>query len=74
MISIEVDIDDVMDQISDEDLIDEVRARDISQLGVEPEELDAKLSEIHYLRENGKDYQRELSEYIWQRIGKLGAH
>lgn len=72
-ITVHIDVDDVIDELTDQDLLDEIRARNITVPMADPDKLDQLLTEIHYLRESGKDYQDKLCEYIWQRIGKMAC-
>jgi hypothetical protein len=65
---VEVDVD--LDDFDDQDLIDELerRGRGFDVAGQTPTEL---VNQIHQLRRNGGDYQRELDELIYVTIRRI---
>lgn len=67
---VEVEIDVELDDFDDDDLIDELqrRGRGFEVDSKTPTEL---VDQIHQLRRNGGDYQRELDELIYVTIGRI---
>lgn len=63
---VEVEVD--MDDFADEDLIDELerRGKYTPSMGDTNELID----KIYHLRRQGKPYERELDEYLYQRTGR----
>lgn len=72
-ITINIDVDDLLDELSDEELLEEIRVRNINAPARNLDDLDRMLQEIHSLRERGEDYQALLSEYIWERVGYIST-
>ena len=63
---VEVEVD--MDDFADEDLIDELerRGKYTPSMG----NTDELIDKIYHLRRQGKPYERELDEYLYQRTGR----
>ena len=70
MAYITVDVD--LDQIDDEDLLDEVKYRNLS-VGdyATSKQLNEIITMIWQKRREGKDYQKELDDLIYHGIGKI---
>jgi hypothetical protein len=70
MAYITVDVD--LDQIDDDDLLDEVKYRNLS-VGdyATSEQMNEIISAIWQKRREGKDYQKELDDLIYHGIGKI---
>jgi hypothetical protein len=70
-ISVDVDIDDVMPEISTADLIAELKTRDYKDSEVFVPSLDMELLEkIHQSRLFGRDYQVDLDNLLRDVLGK----
>lgn len=70
MAYITVDVD--LDQIDDEDLLDEVKYRNLSVSDyATSEQMNEIISAIWQKRREGKDYQKELDDLIYHGIGKI---
>lgn len=65
---VEVEVD--LDEFSDADLIEEIKARNITGTGVAVD-LEEQVTSIWMLRRLGKDYQKELEDLIYNVIGKI---
>ena len=70
MAYVTVDVD--LDQIDDDDLLNEVKYRNLS-IGdyATPEQMNEIISAIWQKRREGKDYQKELDDLIYHGIGKI---
>jgi hypothetical protein len=70
MAYITVDVD--LDQIDDDDLLDEVKYRNLS-VGdyATSEQMNEIITAIWQKRREGKDYQKELDDLIYHGIGKI---
>lgn len=71
--SVDVDVDDLLDEIDTEDLITELerRGNDYNTQYVDSNEARLKLTKIWELRRQGKDYDKELDELIYYVLGKV---
>lgn len=71
--SVDVDVDDLLDEIDTEDLITELerRGNDYNTQYVDSDEARLKLTKIWELRRQGKDYDKELDELIYYVLGKV---
>jgi hypothetical protein len=70
-ISVDVDVDDVLCEVSTRDLISELKSRDYKDSDYFVPSLDLELLErIHRNRLLGKDYQYELDKLLRDVLGK----
>jgi|LauGreDrversion4_2_1035121.scaffolds.fasta_scaffold278647_2 hypothetical protein len=67
---IHVDIDDVFSEVDDDDLMAEVKARNINLSGVS-KSLEQILETIWLKRREGKDYSKDLDDLIYAGTGKI---
>lgn len=68
--SVNVDVDVDLGDFDTQDLIDELESR-----GYQPDEISESfegslLDKIFHLRRQGKDYQKELDEYLYLKTGR----
>lgn len=68
-IEVEVDIDDVLPDVSDEELIDEIERRNLNGINVDA------LNQIHYAaqRKDHKTISRILEDLIYEKMGRVIA-
>ena len=68
-----VEVDDVLEELSDDELIDELKRRgqDYNTTFVDADAMRSVLEKIWYNRRLGKDYQTELNELIYGVLGKI---
>lgn len=68
-----VEVDDILDELSDDDLIDELkrRGKDYNTQFVDGEEMRQILQTLYEKRRVGKDYQAELDQLIYGILGKI---
>ena len=68
-----IEVDDVLDELSDDDLIDELKRRghDYNTQFVDGEEMRQVLQTLYEKRRIGKDYQAELDKLIYSILGKI---
>lgn len=68
-----IEVDDVLDELSDDDLIDELkrRGKDYNTQFVDGEEMRQVLQNLYEKRRVGKDYQAELDNLIYSILGKI---
>jgi hypothetical protein len=68
-----IDADDVLRELSDDELIDELkrRGKDYNTEFVDGEEMCMVLQTLHEKRRIGKDYQSELDQLIYSILGKF---
>lgn len=79
MPSIYTSTHELFDDVSDEELIDEVRRRgldntsglDLNTIGVDADEMRELLEKIWILRRQGQDYQDQLDKFIYMGLGKI---
>ena len=64
----EIDVDIDLEDIDDEDIIEEMRHRNLLELPIEGLEL---LTTIYERRRMGLPYQSELDQLIYQKLGKI---
>lgn len=70
MAYITVDVD--LDQFDDDDLLDEVKYRNLSVSDyATSEQMNEIITAIWQKRREGKDYQKELDDLIYHGIGKI---
>lgn len=70
--SVEVDVDDVLDEIDDDELVEEITRRGLmSSEYIHPEDMHKIITSIWLKRRSNKDYQRELDKLIYYSIGKI---
>ena len=72
MAYITVDVDVDLDEFDDKQLLDEVKARNLS-VGdyATSEQMSEIITTIWQKRREGKDYQKELDDLIYHGIGKI---
>ena len=68
-----VEVDDVLDELSDDELIDELKRRgnDYNTQFVDGDEMRMILQSLYEKRRIGKDYQSELDQLIYGILGKV---
>ena len=68
-----VEVDDVLDELSDDELIDELKRRgnDYNTQFVDGDEMRMILQSLYEKRRIGKDYQAELDQLIYGILGKI---
>jgi hypothetical protein len=68
-----VEVDDVLDELSDDELIDELKRRgnDYNTQFVDGDEMRMILQSLYEKRRIGKDYQPELDHLIYSILGKV---
>ena len=68
-----VEVDDVLDELSDDELIDELKRRgnDYNTQFVDGDEMRMVLQTLYEKRRIGKDYQSELDQLIYGILGKI---
>lgn len=67
---VHVDVDDILSEVDDDDLMAEVRARNLNTSGVS-KSLEQILEIIWLKRREGKDYSRDLDDLIYAGTGKI---
>lgn len=72
-VNVHVNVDDVLDELSDDDLIDELERRraDYNTEDIDADAMRGLLETIWLNRRNGKDYQAELDALIYGVLGKI---
>jgi hypothetical protein len=72
-ISVDVDVDEVLNEIDTDDLILELKSRgeDYNTYGVDTDAMRGLLEKIYQNRRLGKDYQAELDKLIYGVLGKV---
>lgn len=68
-----IEVDDVLDELSDDELIDELtrRGKDYNTQFVDGDKMKEVLQTLYEKRRVGKDYQVELDELIYGILGKI---
>ena len=71
--SVDVDVNDLLDEIDTEDLISELESRgnDYNTQYVDPDEAREKLTKIWMLRRLGKEYDKEVNDLIYYVLGHV---
>ena len=71
--TVDIYVQDVLDELDDEDLLDEVEKRGLNLLSVNADDhsLGDLLTKIWYNKRMNKDYTRELEDLIYYGIGKI---
>ena len=71
--SVEVNVDDVLDELDDDELIEELERRglDMNSKYVDGDEMRHLLTSIWLKRRVGADYQQELDQLIYYGLGKV---
>lgn len=70
--TVDVYIDDVLENLDDDELLEEVKERGLSfQEGVDNTTVHDLLTKIWNNRRLGKDYEKELDDLIYEALGKL---
>lgn len=71
--SVDIDVQDVLDELDDDELIEEIERRglDMNTKYVDGDQMREWLTAIWLNRRNGKDYQRELDNLIYFGLGKI---
>ena len=67
---VHVDVDDILSEVDDDDLVAEVKARNLNISGVS-RSLEQILETIWLKRREGKDYSRDLDDLIYAGTGKI---
>ena len=72
-VNIDVYVDEILDEMSDYDLLEEVRNRglELDTEFISSYDLEEFIKNIHQKRRTGMDYQRDLDELIYAVIGKI---
>lgn len=79
MPNIYISTHDLFDDVSDEELIDEIRRRgldnssglDLNTEGVDADKMRELLEQIWIRRRQGQDYQDQLDKFIYMGLGKI---
>jgi hypothetical protein len=68
-----IEVDDVLDELSDDELIDELkrRGKDYNTQFVDGDKMKEVLQSLYEKRRVGKDYQLELDDLIYGILGKI---
>jgi hypothetical protein len=68
-----IEVDDVLDELSDDELIDELtrRGKDYNTQFVDGDKMKEVLQSLYEKRRIGKDYQVELDQLIYGILGKI---
>ena len=66
-----VDVEVYLDEFSDDDLIDELKERGISVITDAAAPEDELLNNIFLKRRSGQDYQYDLDQLIYSKLGKI---
>ena len=68
-----IEVDDVLDELSDDELIDELkrRGKEYNTEFVDGDEMRMVLQSLYEKRRLGKDYQSELDQLIYGILGKI---
>ena len=71
--SVDIDVQDVLDELDDDELIEEIERRglDMNTKYVDGDQMREWLTAIWLNRRNGRDYQRELDQLIYFGLGKI---
>lgn len=71
--SVDIDVQDVLDELDDDELIEEIERRglDMNTKYVDGDQIREWLTAIWLNRRNGRDYQRELDQLIYFGLGKI---
>ena len=71
--SVDIDVQDVLDELDDDELIEELERRglDMNTKYVDGDQMREWLTAIWLNRRHGKDYQRELDQLIYFGLGKI---
>lgn len=71
--SVDIDVQDVLDELDDDELIEEIERRglDMNTKYVDGDQMREWLTAIWLNRRNGKDYQHELNNLIYFGLGKI---
>ena len=73
-VNVEVDVDEVLDDLTDDELIAVLNSRGNSSfkpIGATPEQTKELLEIIYQKRRNGKSYDEELDILIYNVLGRL---
>jgi hypothetical protein len=65
---VEVEVD--LDEFSDEELLEELKDRNLN-VGGNVAEAERLLEEIYYKRVMGKDFTAEIDRYLYETIGRI---
>lgn len=71
--SVDIDVDDVLDELDDQDLLDELdrRGLDMNTRYVDGDSMRELLTTIWLNRRLGKDFSRQLDDLIYYGLGKV---
>jgi len=72
-VSVHVDADEILEELTDNELIDELKSRgkDYNTKFVDGDKMKVVLQTLYEKRRLGKDYQSELDELIYGILGKI---
>jgi hypothetical protein len=70
---VHIEIEDALDELSDDDLIDELtrRGKNYNTQFVDGDKMNEVLQSLYEKRRLGKDYQSELDQLIYSILGKV---
>jgi len=66
---VEVDVDIDLEDFTDEELLEELKDRNLN-VGGNVKEAERLLEEIYYKRVMGKDFTAEIDQYLYEIIGR----
>jgi hypothetical protein len=66
---VEVDVDIDLEDFTDEELLEELKDRNLN-VGGNVKEAERLLEEIYYKRVMGKDFTTEIDQYLYEIIGR----
>lgn len=71
--TIEIDLDEILDDIDTDVLISELNRRrhDYNTIGVDPDQADELLESIYQLRRCQQPFDQELDLLIWHVLGRI---
>jgi hypothetical protein len=67
---VEVDVDIELEDFTDEELLEELKDRNVN-VGGNVREAEGLLEEIYYKRVMNKDYTAELDKYLYEVLGRI---
>jgi hypothetical protein len=67
---IEVDVDIDLEDFTDQELLEELKDRNLN-VGGNVREAERLLEEIYYKRVMGKDFTAEIDRYLYETIGRI---
>lgn len=70
-ISVDIDVDDIIDEISDEDLKAECAARGFTWPTISTSEVNLLIEQIYENRRNEQDFMHLIDDLIYKTIGRI---